>query len=87
MTSAGIHCGSPRSVTAGRVFAPLMRMARDKAIDRHPGRMPEIRVVDESLIFKFATHSGESDDRLVIRCDDNGEIYVSIVADSDPRER
>jgi hypothetical protein len=62
-------------------------MARDKAIDRHPGRMPEIRVVDESLVFTFACNSGEPDDRLVIRCDDDGEIYVRIVPDSDTSAR
>lgn len=62
-------------------------MPRNNRIDRHPGRMPEIHVVDESLIFAFACNSGEEHDRLVIRCDDEGEIYLSIVPDHDERAR
>jgi len=58
-------------------------MARRKRIDRHPGRVPEIRVVAESLVFEFACNTGEQCDHLVIRCNDDGEIFVSIPAAPD----
>jgi hypothetical protein len=58
-------------------------MARRKRIDRHPGPVPEIRIVDESLVFEFACNSSDQCGRLLIRCDDGGEIFVSIPADQD----
>jgi hypothetical protein len=48
--------------------------------DHHPGPPPEIRAVPHGIVFKFDETSGEQGARLVIRCDNNGNVYASIAA-------
>jgi hypothetical protein len=51
---------------------------RKPTTDHQPGSPPEIRVVPEGIVFEFDETSGELGARLVIRCDNDGNVYVRI---------
>ena len=53
---------------------------RRRTLDARPGSPPEISVDMDALIFVMRPRGLGSDDRLVIRCDEAGEIWVAIVA-------
>jgi hypothetical protein len=52
------------------------------ALDRRPGVLPEIRTDLRSLTFSMQPTGIRTAPRLVIRCDDDGEVWVSIVSSS-----
>jgi hypothetical protein len=49
-----------------------------QAIDRQPGTLPDIRTDDGGITFAMAPLGAPHHDQLVIRCDDNGEVWVLI---------
>jgi hypothetical protein len=51
---------------------------RKPTTDHHPGPPPEIRAVPQGVVFEFDETGGEQGARLVIRCDNNGNVYASI---------
>jgi hypothetical protein len=53
---------------------------RKPTTDHHPGPPPQIRAVPHGIVFEFDETSGEQGARLVIRCDNNGNVYASIAA-------
>ena len=53
-----------------------------KELDLKPGVLPEIDAVDGSVIFTMKIAGRQTNDQLVIRCDLDGEIWLS-VPDSD----
>jgi len=58
-----------------------MSQHRD-ALDRKPGALPEIRMDLRGLRFVMHPPGARATERLVIRCDDDGEVWVSIVSSS-----
>jgi hypothetical protein len=62
-----------------------MAMAQTKhALDGRPGPMPDIHVnVGGDVVFVM-TPVGPPRGALVIRCDGNGDVWVSIRADHEP---
>ena len=59
---------------------------RKPTADDQPGPPPEIQAVPQGIVFEFDETSGELGARLVIRCDNEGNVYVRIAA-CDPRQR
>jgi hypothetical protein len=46
--------------------------------DRHPGALPDIRSEQTDMIYAMVPPGIRTGQQLVIRCDANGEIWVSI---------
>jgi capsid protein len=70
------------------VLEPLARdlhrctsMARQTAIDRNPGPLPQIRIDGRSVVFEFEEPHRKPQGRLVIRCDEDGNVLASIARD------
>jgi hypothetical protein len=55
---------------------------RKPTSDHHPGPPPAIRMVPQGIVFEFDETSGELGARLVIRCDNDGNVYVRITTPS-----
>lgn len=53
-------------------------MTPRKKTDQRPGDVPEIRAVGDSVVYLFDVTGIEREGRLVIRCDPDGAIRVSI---------
>jgi hypothetical protein len=54
-------------------------MARtQQTIDRRPGLLPDIRTDDGGITFVIVPRGAPHQEQLVIRCDDNGEVWASI---------
>ncbi|MGH7633510.1 MAG: hypothetical protein ACRENC_07250 [Gemmatimonadaceae bacterium] len=54
-------------------------MARvQHSTDRHPGTLPDIRSERDGTTYVMAPPGTRTGKHLVIRCDANGEIWVSI---------
>jgi hypothetical protein len=52
---------------------------RKPTTDHHPGPPPEIYSVPPyGVVFEFDETSGEQGARLVIRCDNDGNVYARI---------
>lgn len=51
---------------------------RHQAIDRHPGSLPDIRTTPSDITFLMAPHGVPTGQQLVIRCDADGEVWISI---------
>ena len=51
---------------------------RRSTIDERPGPLPAIRSDGQSVTFDMLVK--DEDSRLVLRCDTNGSVWVSIVA-------
>ena len=49
-----------------------------KELDLKPGVLPEIDAVESSVIFTMEIAGPRPHDQLVIRCDVDGEIWLSI---------
>jgi len=49
-----------------------------KELDLKPGVLPEIDAVDGSVIFRMEIAGRRPVDQLVIRCDLDGDIWLSI---------
>lgn len=49
-----------------------------KELDLTPGVLPEIDAVDGSVIFTMEIAGPKPQKELIIRCDVNGEIWLSI---------
>jgi len=54
-----------------------MKKARP-TIDDHPGPLPDIRTTGSSVTFVMTPIGTEPSERLIVRCDDAGQIWVSI---------
>jgi hypothetical protein len=54
-----------------------MKRARP-TIDDRPGALPDIRTSGGGVTFVMSPCGTLSSERLIIRCDDRGEIWVSI---------
>jgi hypothetical protein len=46
--------------------------------DHQPGTVPAIRAAEGSLTYTIVPAGARRGEQLVIRCDDNGEVWVSI---------
>jgi hypothetical protein len=57
-----------------------MKRARP-TIDDRPGALPDIRTSGGSVTFVMSPCGTQTSARLIIRCDDKGEIWVSIGTD------
>ena len=51
-------------------------MATRKALDRRPGRLPDIQTNEDSVSFTFDLADLEA--RLIVRCDAHGDVFISI---------
>lgn len=60
----------------------LVMSRRHEALDRRPGRIPDIRADVRGLTFVMRPLGTRSRDRLVIRCDEAGEVWVAIAPDT-----
>ena len=49
-----------------------------KDLDLKPGTLPEIDAADSSVTFRMKIAGLRPNDQLTIRCDFDGEIYLSI---------
>ncbi len=49
-----------------------------KELDLKPGTLPDIDARDSSVIFRMKIAGLRPNDQLTIRCDFDGEIYLSI---------
>jgi hypothetical protein len=57
----------------------IQPMARtQQTLDRQPGTLPDIRTDDGGITFVIVPPGAPHHDGLVIRCDDNGEVWASI---------
>jgi hypothetical protein len=57
-----------------------MRRER-QTLDQKPGSLPEIRAGEGNITFTMAPTGRPRGEQLVIRCDANGEIWISIQPD------
>jgi hypothetical protein len=48
------------------------------ALDGQPGRLPDVRVESDDIVFVMTPPGTAHEGRLVIRCDVDGELWVSI---------
>lgn len=48
-------------------------------IDGRPGPAPDIRLDEESVIFPFRLDDSVSGNRLTIRCDAKGNMWMAII--------
>jgi hypothetical protein len=55
-------------------------MTYRRSLDSHPGSLPEIRSVGSSVKFFIDVRTVRRSPRLVLRCDDDGNVWASIVA-------
>jgi hypothetical protein len=53
-------------------------MSARKVADQQPGPPPEIRIKGDSVTFALKMTGSPSGARLVIRCDSEGNVWVSI---------
>lgn len=54
-------------------------MARtQQKLDRQPGTLPDIRADDGGITFVMVLPGAPNHDWLMIRCDDNGEVWAAI---------
>jgi hypothetical protein len=60
-------------------------MSEQREIDDRPGRLPDIRRDGTGITFEFAPTTGEHGARLVIRCDENGDVLARIAVHTDRR--
>jgi hypothetical protein len=49
-----------------------------KELDLRPGVLPEIDAVDGSVVFRMDIVGPRPHDQLIIRCDLEGEVWLSI---------
>jgi len=59
-------------------------MVRRKPIDEQPGPPPKIWTDGKSVTFEFDSSSGEQGARLVIRCEDDGNVIARIAPVAGP---
>ena len=65
------------------------RTTRQDTLDRQPGATPDIKTVPDGVTFDMHAVGTRQNEHLVIRCDDSGEVWMSIRSDqrrSDERE-
>jgi hypothetical protein len=75
----------PRRVALLLPRIPVMRRERH-TLDRHPGSIPDIRADASNITFTMVPLGRSPRERLVIRCDADGEIWISITTDPGARE-
>jgi len=47
-------------------------------LDRRPGSLPDIRTATGSITFAMVPRGAPHGERLVIRCDAEGDVWISI---------
>ena len=63
----------------GEMFAARKQaMAVRRTLDGRPGALPEIRLEGDSVMFHLEIVNGRTTSRLLIRCDPDGSVWVSI---------
>jgi hypothetical protein len=61
------------------IAARRATMARVRhALDGQPGRLPEVRVKANDIIFTMTPPGTGFEARLLIRCDADGELWISL---------
>jgi len=60
-------------------------MAARKSLDLRPGPMPDITAEGTSVTFRLTILRAAEGGHLTIRCDDNGQVWVSIPEDGPSR--
>jgi hypothetical protein len=58
-------------------------LRRQDSLDRQPGPAPDIRTGARGLIFEMHPAGIRNSERLVIRCDGMGEVWISIQTDAE----
>jgi hypothetical protein len=53
-------------------------MAYRRSLDSRPGSLPEIRSLGSSVKFLIEVRTVRDSPRLVLRCDDDGNVWASI---------
>ena len=53
-------------------------MAATKLIEHQPGVMPEIRAAGESVVYYLEMAGRPTAARLVLRCDENGDVWAAL---------
>jgi hypothetical protein len=48
------------------------------ALDQRPGALPDVRTCGSDITFVMAPAGTPASDRLIIRCDDHGGVWISI---------
>jgi hypothetical protein len=66
------------------VVTVVMRKQR-QILDRQPGVLPEIRTDTRNITFTMAPPGTAAGEQLVIRCDANGDVWLSIRGTMQPR--
>ncbi len=56
----------------------ISRAMTKKPVDHRPGPLPDIRIKGTSVIYEFDIATTRDDSRLIIRCDANGAVWVSL---------
>jgi hypothetical protein len=64
--------------SAGRDFARPRSMSARRALDRQAGPVPEIRVEGDSVTFRLDIAGTGRLRRLVLRCDEKGNVWASV---------
>jgi hypothetical protein len=62
-------------------------MSRKLDADRRPGKMPQISAEGTSLLFAISVRAEPRNrvcGRLLLRCDDNGEVWASLETAGQP---
>jgi hypothetical protein len=67
------------------VETPIMARGQD-TVDRHPGTLPDIRTHTGSITFVMAPPGLPKRKQLAIRCDAEGEVWISILPDQAPSD-
>lgn len=53
-------------------------MARVHTADSQPGRLPDIRANTEGVTYTMTAHGVRPATAIVIRCDTNGDVWISL---------
>jgi hypothetical protein len=78
----GQHAASPDAPVVARLLRLNFPMKRARPTNEHrPGALPDIRTSACGVTFIMAPCGSHTSERLIIRCDDSGEILVSIGPD------
>jgi hypothetical protein len=60
-----------------------MRRDAPRSTTAQSGRLPEIRLLGESVVFYIQVATGAGPSRLLLRCDPSGEVWASIDENAD----
>ena len=58
-------------------------MPRQHAADRQPGAIPDIREDTRGVEYVMRLTIGRATEQLIIRCDPDGEVWISITPEAE----